>query len=185
MLLKRIAAYGLFAAVAATMIFLFVEGLLASSTVHRGACMALQPVPDGRQAPSFTLAGLDGRKQSLADYKGKLVLLHFWATWCRPCLEELPSLYRMQRAITDDRFALLTVSVDDNSKIVSDFFKRHKVPALPVLMDTTKKVPTAYGTEKFPESYLIDSTGKVRFRFVNKRDWAGGPALACIRSLLN
>jgi len=185
MLLKRTAAYGTIAAAAAMMFFLFVQGLLASGTVHRGACMALQLVEEDRQAPDFTLSGLDGVKKSLADYKGKLVLLHFWATWCAPCLEELPSLYRMQRAITNDDFALLTVSVDDNPEIVKDFFARHGVPPLPVLMDTPRAIAKTYGTEKFPESYLIDTTGKVRYRIVNKRDWSSGPALACIRSLLH
>ena len=184
MLLKRLVAYGVFAALAVAMLVFFVQGLLHGATVHKSACFALSPVKLTGKAPPFELKDLEGKTRSLASLKGKLVLLHFWATWCPPCIEELPSLYRMQSELTDPRFELLTVSTDDSSKIVTDFFKKNKVPALPLLMDSSKQVPKAYGTDKFPETYLIGPDGELRYRFVNKRDWSSPAALACIRSQL-
>ena len=184
MLLKRVLAYVVFVAVAAVLVVLFFQGLRQSKSIAAGACLALRPEAQAVQAPAFELPGLDGKKRSLASLKGKVVLLHFWATWCPPCLEELPSLYRLQSAIKDPAFELVTVSVDDSAKIVSDFFKKHRVPPLPVLVDPSKKSAKAYGTTKFPESYLIGKDGKVLYRFVNKRDWGSPAALSCLRSQL-
>ncbi len=182
---KTLAAYLVFVAVAALLSVLFFQGLQQSKSIAAGACLALRPVAQEGDAPAFELPGLDGQKQSLASLRGKVVLLHFWATWCPPCLEELPSLYRMHDALKGEKdFVLLTVSVDDKPKSVNDFFAKHQVPPLPVVVDPSKKVPLAYGTTKFPETYLIGRDGKLRFRFVNKRDWASPAALTCLRSQL-
>lgn len=182
---KTLAAYLVFVAVAAVLGVLFFQGLQQSKSIAAGACLALRPVAQKGEAPAFELPGLDGKKRSLASLRGKVVLLHFWATWCPPCLEELPSLYRMQDALKgEDDFVLLTVSVDDKAKIVQDFFAKHKVPPLPVVVDPTKKVPQSYGTTKFPETYLIGRDGKLRYRFIDKRDWASSAALSCLRTQL-
>lgn len=185
MFLKRILAYATFAAVAVGLIYLFVGALRQSQTIAKGACLALKPEPQNREAPAFELPGLDGQKKSLASLRGKVVLLHFWATWCPPCIEELPSLYRLLGAVTNKDFALQTISVDDTADIIKKFFAANKVPPLPLLHDPSKKVALAYGTTKFPETYLIDKKGRVRFRFVNKRDWSSPAALTCIRSQLD
>jgi peroxiredoxin len=186
MFIKRLLAYGLLVVVAAALITLFVKGLLRSEGIAQQACMALKPhaPADAKPARPFALPDLNGTQKTLASYKGKLVLLHFWATWCPPCIEELPSLYRLQASMKDPRFELLTVSVDDSAKIVSDFFKKHRVPPLPILMDKGRKVAKSYGTTKFPETYLISPEGKLLYRFVNKRDWSSAVALDCLRSKL-
>ena len=119
MLLKKILAYAVFLAVATTLTTLFLGGLRGSKTIAAGACLALRPETQARNAPAFSLPGLDGKKISLANLRGKVVLLHFWATWCPTCRTEMPSFYRLQRAITAKDFQLLTVSVDDNSATVA------------------------------------------------------------------
>jgi peroxiredoxin len=182
---KTLIAYLVFVAVAAVLSVLFFQGLQQSKSIAAGACLALKPVPQKGQAPAFELPGLDGKKLSLASLRGKVVLLHFWATWCPPCLEELPSLYRMQDALKGEAgFELVTVSVDDKAKIVKDFFAKHRVPALPVVVDPAKKVAKSYGSTKFPETYLIGKDGRLRYRFINKRDWASPAALTCLRTQL-
>jgi peroxiredoxin len=178
------------AALAAVSILLIGRYLSAvAGTVKKekfGACLALEPEPHQTKAPDFHLPDLDGKKQRLSEHRGKVVLLSFWATWCPPCVEELPSMARLQQAMTGQEFRLLTVSVDDSAGDVKKFFDRHEgiIDPVPVLMDPSRTIPKSYGTEKFPESYLIDRKGLVRYRFINKRDWSSPTALACIRSLL-
>lgn len=184
LLLKRTLAYALFALVAAALLYTFFTGLGQTGRVVARACEALQPEPARTLARDFTLPGLDGRKQRLSALRGKVVLLHFWATWCPPCIEELPSLRRLEQALSGERFSLVTVSVDDSAATVRQFFDQHDFPALPVLMDPSQQTPRSYGTEKYPESYLVDPQGVIRYRFVNKRDWSSPEAVSCIRTLL-
>lgn len=184
MLLKRLLAYGLYVALAATLVYSFFTALGQSGRVAARACEALQPEHTETTARDFTLPDLAGKQQRLAQRRGKVVLLHFWATWCPPCIEELPSLYRLQRALADAPFELVTVSADEKAATVREFFSQNKVPALPVLMDPAQEIPHAYGTEKYPESFLIDPRGVIRYRFINQRDWGSPEALSCIRTLL-
>jgi peroxiredoxin len=194
MKLKAALAYSLTAAIAIAVTVRYFLAVQSGVRAEQGsACSALQPQAVGEQAPAFELADLGGKKQRLAAHRGKVVLLNFWATWCPPCVEELPSLVALRRALEGKDFAVLTVSVDDSAAIVKSFFAKHKRPlgredrdpaALPVLMDPGKKVSASYGTEKFPETYLVDRDGVARLKFVYKRDWSSPAALACIRSLL-
>jgi peroxiredoxin len=160
---------------------------VAAERERAGACLALAPdnVQEARKAPDFALPDLRGKKRRLSDYRGKVVLLSFWATWCPPCVEELPSLARLQSLMKgEEGFVLLIVSVDDSAKAVRAFFEKHGAPVGPeaVLIDPSRKVPASFGTVKFPETYLIDRSGLVRHRFINKRDWSGEAALQCLRS---
>lgn len=166
----------------------FFIALSASVQSQRtGACLALDPQPLQGPAPEFKLIDLDGKMRSLADYRGKVVLLNFWATWCPPCVEELPSIARLQAAMQGNPgFALLTVSVDDSAQDVKKLFEQHGklFDAIDVLMDPSRKVPASFGTEKFPETYLIDPSGGLRYRFINRRDWSSDAAAACLQAYL-
>lgn len=181
---KRVLAYLFFVIIAGSLMVLFFDGLRNSQSIAGGSCLSLAPQNDQRPAPKFDLMGLDGKKHSLSSYRGKTVLIHFWATWCSTCLEELPSLYRMVDAIKSDKFKFLALSVDDNLDTVKAFFKKHQVPPLPTLHDKDAKIASAFGTSKFPESYLINPEGKIVYRFVNKRNWSSPQALMCLRSQL-
>lgn len=182
----RILSYGTFAAVVALLLTLYVTAVQSTTKADGMACYSLSPVQLNTPAPDFTLKDLTGKEVTLSQYgAGKTTLLHFWATWCAPCLEELPSLFRLQASMKDPNFRLLTVSMDDSSKIVQDFFAKQGWPALPVLVDPSKKIPTSFGTTKLPETYIIDKNGVVRFRFVNKRNWGTPMAQACIKSVID
>lgn len=180
-------ALACFAALGAILIGRFLVALAQATEEERsGACRAMGPQLLSTRAPDFALPDLDGKKRRLSEFAGKVVLLNFWATWCPPCVEELPSMIRLQQRMSGEDFVLLTVSVDDSAEVVRDFLSRHRgvIGAMKVLIDPSRKIPRSYGTEKFPESYLIDENGVVRYRFINKRNWASPVAQSCIDSVL-
>jgi thiol-disulfide isomerase/thioredoxin len=150
-----------------------------------GACTALKPdpLPGFLQSatPDFQLPDAGGRTVSLGSQKGHPVLLNFWATWCPPCVEEVPSLEELARKLDGTDLRLLAVSVDDDWATIRRFFP--KGSAIGVLLDTSHEIPKKFGTEKFPESFLIDAAGRVRYYFINKRDWSRPEAVACLESL--
>ena len=183
--IKQALAYGVWVALSLLMMVKYVMAVHASAPMEQQrSCHALEPRELNQPAPEFELADLAGKKLKLSDLRGKVVLLNFWATWCPPCVEELPSIIALQKAGLGPDFRLLTVSVDEEPAKVKSLLKRKNARSLPVLLDPQKKVPTAFGTNKFPETYLIDRKGIIRYRFINKRDWSSPEALACIRSTL-
>ena len=120
-----------------------------------------------KPAPDFTVS--DGSHTvHLADYRGKVVLLNFWATWCAPCLEELPSLQALQQQLP--QVVVLAVSVDENPDAYRQFLEQHPLNLLTV-EDTERHVNALYGTSLFPETYVIDRRGVIRRKFVNAKDW--------------
>ncbi len=193
-LISALCGYGLLVALAVVLATQWVEAVQVGNAARqqtrlvarRGACLSLSPQAVNQPAPGFDLPDLAGKKRSLAALRGQTVLLHFWFTRCPPCIEELPSLERLHRTMGSRKdFELVTVSVDESRDQVKRFIGKHGLDALPVLLDPEKKVSTAFGTEKFPESYLIMPDGTVRYRFVNKRDWSRPEARACLLSVLN
>lgn len=124
---------------------------------------AAQGLPDlrGKDAPAFTLKTTDGKTVSLADYKGKAVLLNFWATWCAPCKMEMPWLIELQKKYAAQGFTVLGISEDDGSpKSVADFAAKMGVD-YPVLMSNDALNKTYGGIDYLPTSYYIGRDGKV------------------------
>ena len=151
-----------------------------------GACTALQPDPlpgflQSGPTPDFQLPDAKGGSVSLSAQHGHPVLLNFWATWCPPCVDEVPSLEDLARKLDGTDLRMLAVSVDDDWGAIRRFFP--KGSSIGVLLDTSHDVPKKFGTEKFPESFLIDAAGRVRYYFINKRDWSRPEAVACLESL--
>ncbi len=143
----------------------FAVALLA---VFTGCYSGSRPGQVGTLAPDFTVQ--DGTKTiSLHDYRGKVVLLNFWATWCPPCVEEMPSLVELQKKM-GDRVTVLAVSVDVDRAAFQNFVTNHKVDLLAV-RDADQKSNALYGTYQFPESYVIDREGKIRRKFIGAVNW--------------
>jgi peroxiredoxin len=128
------------------------------------------PIRPGQVAPEFTLPSLDGAPVSLADLRGKVVLLNFWATWCKPCEDEMPAMQRLHQALAGTDFVLLAVSTDETREPVEAFRKRLGLD-FPILLDPGKEVSVAYQTYRYPESYLIGRDGKILARYIGPRDW--------------
>ncbi len=123
----------------------------------------------GNAAPQFAVEDSD-RKVTLSDFKGKIVVLNFWATWCPPCVDEMPSLVHMQQLMREKGVMVLAVSVDADGGSYHKFLKDHNVNLLTV-RDPDQKSNNLYGTFKFPETYIIDRNGVVRRKFIGPVDW--------------
>jgi peroxiredoxin len=194
----RVVAYAAAAAVAGILITLFIRALpdamaRARDGEHLGresACDALNPSPMnaalGRipaPAPDFTLKDYAGREVSLSSLRGQVVMVNFWATWCGTCVVEMASMERMAEHFRGKPFRLLAVSVDDDWPTVRKFFA--KGTPLDVLLDSSRSVPKKWGTEKFPESFLIDKDGTIRYYVVSNRDWSAPSVSACVDAMLD
>ena len=149
-----------------------------------GACSALRPnlLSASLRAleADFTLPDLAGKMVSLRQLRGRPVLVSFFATWCPPCVEEAPSLEQLARRV-GDKATVLVVSVDEDLDALKKFYA--KGTTAKVVHDESRKIPTAFGTSKFPESFLLDPVGRVRYAFINQRDWSVAEAAACVEGL--
>jgi peroxiredoxin len=137
----------------------------------------------GDSAPDFTVKTDTGRTVSTSDFGGKLLVLNFWATWCVPCIQEMPSLNEFQRATSDSGVVVLGVNVDKDERAYRDFLSKAKVSFL-TARDPSNKINADYGTFKFPETYVIDAKGNVVRKYIGPEDWTSERMVSDIRSLL-
>ncbi len=141
-------------------------------------------VTSGDPAPDFRLPAVNGKYLSLSDFRGKIVMVHFWATWCPPCVEELPTLAKLYGVLEGKDFEMLAVSVDEGgAEAVTAFMHRNNLN-LPVLLDSDHAVSSKYGTFKFPETYILDREGVVRYKIIGPRDWQDPAALELLQNMM-
>ena len=140
-------------------------------------------VEAGDRAPGFTLTTDTGQGIDLKNYRGKYVLLNFWATWCPPCIQETPSLNQLHRELSGGRFLVLGVSVDEDRDAYEAFLDRFGI-TFPTVRDPSREVASRYGTQLYPESYLIDPDGYVVRKYVGAENWMRPEVLNYLRSLL-
>ena len=148
-----------FASTSATLVLLALAGCYSGS----------RPPRIGTAAPDFSVRDSD-RTVTLSQLKGQVVVLNFWATWCTPCIEEMPSLVRMQQEMKPKGVTVLAVSVDVDEDNYRRFVRDHSVNLLTV-RDADQKSNELYGTFKFPETYIIDRNGVMRRKFIGAVDW--------------
>lgn len=110
------------------------------------------------------------RTVALNQFRGQIVVLNFWATWCDPCVEEMPSLVEMQRRMKAKGVTVVAVSIDENESAYRSFLKQHGVDLLTV-RDPGQKTPALYGTRGWPETFIIDRNGVMRRKFIGAVDW--------------
>jgi cytochrome c biogenesis protein CcmG, thiol:disulfide interchange protein DsbE len=134
-----------------------------------GCYSGSRPLHIGTNAPDFSVQD-DERKVTLSQFRGQVVVLNFWATWCPPCIEETPSLVVMQQLMKDKGITVVAVSVDVDESAYRRFLKEHGVNLLTV-RDPDQKSAGLYGTFKFPETYVIDRGGVLRRKFIGAVDW--------------
>ncbi len=158
--------------------------VLAGVMVYRvQGYLRVYDIQVGDHAPGFELSDDQGLGVSLADYEGKVVLLNFWATWCPPCIQEMPSLNRTYERFRENGLVVLGVSVDEDADEYSRFLQDAAV-TFPTVRDPDRRVSTRYGTMKYPESYLISRRGRVLRKYIGPEDW-GRPEIAnYLRSVL-
>ena len=140
-------------------------------------------VRSGFPAPNFTFPGLDGKMVSLTDYRGKVVFLNIWATWCGPCKQEMPSMERLYKALKGEDFEILAVSIDTlGAKAVAPFMKEYGL-SFPALLDTGGTIQRLYGTTGIPETFIINKEGIIEQKIIGSRDWAAPEAIRFFRNL--
>jgi peroxiredoxin len=143
-----------------------------------------KPLEKGDPAPHFTLPDSEGNMVNLTDYKGKVVLLNIWATWCPPCVEEMPSMEKIYNELNDEGFEILAVSIDvSGTKAVIPFMEKHKL-TFPALIDSKGTTKLLYQTTGVPESFIIDKDGVIAEMVIGPRDWASPGIIEYIRSLI-
>ena len=144
--------------------------LALSATLFTSGCsVGSRPPRIGNAARDFTVQDSD-RQVSLNQFRGQVVVLNFWATWCPPCVEELPSMMTMQDRTRGKGVVVLGVSIDVDGDAYHRFLKLRDVNFLTV-RDPEQKVATIYGTTGWPETYIIDRQGVLRRKFVGAVDW--------------
>lgn len=135
--------------------------------------------------PEITFVDADAKPLKLADYKGKVVLLNFWATWCAPCVKEMPSLDRLQGGMGKDKFIVLPLSLDGPSKPkVAPFYQDKKLTELGIYFDKGHKVQQALDVNVLPTSILIDAEGRELGRIEGEAEWDKPEALALMKAAI-
>jgi peroxiredoxin len=124
----------------------------------------------GEKASPFTLKNLSGQEVSLTDFRGKVILLNFWATWCPPCIAEIPRFNKLRKAYAKKNFEIVAVSTDRSLSTARKFIRKHPVSFI-VLHDSSIKVSRKYNVFSIPTTFLIDKKGKIIEKFLGGHDW--------------
>jgi thiol-disulfide isomerase/thioredoxin len=141
------------------------------------------PIAEGETAPNFRFKDQSGKDLSLFDFRGKVVLINFWATWCPPCREELPSLVSLLRQTDPNQLKILALSVDESWAPVKEYLRQVGM-SFPVYDDFDRNISTRYGTLKFPETYIVDRKGTVVRKVIGATDWVAPTMMAYLKELL-
>ncbi len=144
----------------------------------------LEPMTDKSPTPDFTLPGPSGKKVSLKDFRGKVVLLNFWASWCVPCRQEMPAMERLYQEFKGKDFVMLGVNVKDQRKQALEFVKELKI-TYPILLDEHGDVGLLYGAWGLPTTYLLGPKGEGLARMWGPAEWYGLGARELIRALVS
>ena len=132
----------------------------------------------------FTLFDINGQRHSLSDYKGKVVLVNFWASWCPPCIYEMPELTRLKKQLSDRPFEILALNVGEKKYRVRKFAKLINFN-LPVLLDTSKNTFDAWNVKTLPTSFLIDAESNIRYRVRGNPGWEEKETITIIEQLIS
>jgi peroxiredoxin len=135
-----------------------------------------------KAAPDFQVEALAGGAAKLSDFKGRIVLVNFWATWCPPCRAEMPSIQKLWESLKDRSFALMAVSVGESRSTVTSFAKSNRY-TMPLHLDPKGAAGDLYGVESIPTTYIVDKNGLAIAYAVGSRDYAGKEALALFAEL--
>lgn len=160
-------------------------GLSHRDALRKGPAKVTEPPPATASKPGPRPVALrDGATRDLSRPSGRLLVVHFWATWCAPCEEELPGLVAWwNEAKADPRIELVAVSVDEEWATVERFLAMRNAASLPVALDPGKSAASAFGTEKFPETWFLSPSGEVLLHRAGPLDWGAPESRAAVRAL--
>jgi peroxiredoxin len=152
-------------------------------TAEEFKALGLAALKEGTRSIDFTLSDLSGKKVSLSSYKGKLVFLNFWATWCPPCRAEMPSMERLYQKLKDRGLVILAVDLQEDAKSVRKFVDEHKL-TFPVLLDADGRVGATYGARNIPTTYIIGRDGSALGGTIGGHEWDSPEMIAFFTRLL-
>ena len=160
---------------------IIIGGLLVVLIVIIAGTLNERIVKAGDTAPDFSITTDRGKTITATNFGGKVLVLHFWASWCGPCVDEVPSINEFQKKVADSGVVVLGVSVDTNENAYRKFLDKYQV-AFQTARDPDANISTSYGTFKYPETYIIDRSGKVVQKVIGEGDW-GDAAVNYVKSL--
>ena len=168
----------------ALLLFLLVSAVGAAELPPLGYKM--NPVSPPLQAPDFTLPDIDGESHSLSDFRGKVVMLNFWATWCPPCRREMPSMQRLYDKLRERGLVVVAVNQFEDPDLVFEFTGRLSLePEFPILFDRESRISEQYKVKGLPTTYLLDKQGRIRYRAIGGREFDHPEVEALIQGLLD
>jgi thiol-disulfide isomerase/thioredoxin len=148
--------------------------------------IGISPFREGVHSIDFTVQNLEGRKKSLTDYRGKIVFLNFWATWCPPCRAEMPSMQTLYTKMKGKDFDIVAVNVQENADAVHTFMKSENTTfTFPILLDATGRVASTYSVRGIPTTYVIAKDGTMLGMVVGGKDWADPKVIDTLTQLAN
>ena len=142
----------------------------AELTQNEIRAVGLQPLKEGTAIVDFELESLGGGKRTLSSFKGKVVFLNFWATWCGPCRQEMPSMERLYQRLKGKGLEIVAVNLQEDERSVRKFVNEYKL-SFPVLLDKTGRVGSMYGARSIPTTYIVDRKGYVVAGTIGTREW--------------
>lgn len=156
----------------------------ALDSYARGEMSGFVTLADAPAQPAMAYTDPEGGEHHLSDYRGKVILLNLWATWCGPCVEEMPALNRLQQQFGGDDFDVVTISFDRSFEPITEFFEREEIDALPVLRDASFTSHNLVGALGLPMSILYDGYGREIGRMPAPADWDSDEAHALIQAAI-
>jgi peroxiredoxin len=143
---------------------------------------SLTPLPGGKPAPDFELVDTDGKLHRLSDYRGKTVILNFWATWCPPCREEIPSMNRAWRQLAKEDVVMLAVNMGEDEDTIFVFTADYPAE-FPLLLDRDGSVIAQWPVKGLPTTYIIAPDGSIAYRAIGGRNWDDSDIMDILRAL--
>ena len=173
---------------AAILTILTITGVLIFLLLNRNRSyyesVKIVPIAVGLPAPGFTFPGINGKMVSLSDYRGKVVLVNIWATWCPSCVDEMPSMEKLYQKLKGKNFEILAVSIDSlGVEAVAPFMKKYNL-TFPALIDAEGTVSIAYRTTGVPESFIVDKDGRLVKKIIGSVDWTNPEVLRYFHILI-
>jgi peroxiredoxin len=146
--------------------------------------LPLADLPGRVEAPEFALPDLSGNVLRLSEYRGRPILVNFWAVWCPPCRRELKELADLRNKLAGTGFEILAINLGDNAERIATFLARYPAPALPILLDTHRATASPWHVAALPVAYALDRSGILRLGAIGERDWHSPHIEKQLRSLI-
>jgi len=146
------------------------------------AGQSMKEFEDKKPAPEFTLKDMDGEMHSLSDYRGKTLIINFWATWCPPCRAELPSMNRAWKKVKDDNIVMLAINVGEDEDTIFSFLGDNPID-FTVLLDDSGNMIKTWPVRGLPTTFVLDSEGRLVYQAIGGREWDSDSLLEKVRAL--